>query len=234
MQIGPIKYNQEEERIFFKSLLLGFLSGLPFGLLIIYLNGFPQYQGGVLNRFAFSFFLLTEVESVPLLITAVLCLSYFKTGKLLRSWRDIPRIIWVLIIIFPVLSLYIAFFMSLLIFPLFDLASWLSPAKQYWLGALLFLPLFFLFMLLFLPDQRPRRIVSHLLHVYEGKAIVSKLGIRSVMVVLFVFVWLLLVFLPLPNVLAVNLALIVGGVLIVIYLVRDRRRTAVKKRSHLP
>jgi hypothetical protein len=126
--------------------------------------------------------------------------------------------------VFPLFSIYIALVMSTFIFPLYDATFWLSPVRQYWLGALLFLPFLFLFMLIFLPDQKPRKITTQLWLVIKGKAPIPKLNVRKTVVTLLILVWLVLIFLPLPSGFFVNLILIVGGLLVVVYLMKQRHR----------
>jgi hypothetical protein len=224
MQIGPVKYSKNEEKVFFKSILLGLLSGLPLGLVLTYIIGFPQYSHDLKNRFVYSFLLLGSVESISLLFSAILYLSYSKKAKLLHSWYDAARIVWALLVTFPILFIYIALVMSLLIFPLYDATFWLSPVKQYWLGALLFLPFLFLFMLIFLPDQKPRKIAANLWLIINRKAPIPKVNTWKAIVTLLILVWLVLTFLPLPSVLFVNMLLIAGWLLITVYLIKQRYR----------
>jgi hypothetical protein len=86
----------------------------------------------------------------------------------------------------------------------------------------LFLPFLFLYMLIFLPDQRPRKIIARLWLILNGKASIPKLNVRSLVVSLLILLWLVLVFLPLPDVPAFNLILITSGLLIVAYLAKQR------------
>jgi hypothetical protein len=222
MQIGPIKYSKKEEKVFFKSVLLGLLVGLPLGLLLAFTLGFPPYPSSFEDRLISSLLFIGSVESIPLLISTLLSLLYFKKGRLLNSWRDVAKLLWGLFLVFPVLLIYIALLMSALIYPLYDATFWLSPIRKYWLGALVFLPFLFLFMLIFLPDQKPRKLMIRLWLVMKGEARLPKLDVRSAITTLLIFLWLLLIFLPLPNVALVNLVLIAGGVLVVTYLARQR------------
>jgi len=224
MQVGPIGYGKEEEKAFLKSILLGLLSGLPLGFLLTSQIGFPQYSHDFVNRFVGSIILLGSIESVSALISTVLCLLYLEKGKMLHSWRDAARVIWALFIFFPVFSIYIALVVSTFVFPAYDATYWLSPVRQYWLGALLFLPFLFLFMLICLPDQKPRKIANQAWLIIKREKAIPRLKARSVIVSLLILAWLISIFLPLPNIAIVNLALIGSGLLVVAYLAKQRYR----------
>jgi hypothetical protein len=234
VQIGPVKYNKKEEKTFVSSFLLGLLAGSPLGLLLIYIFGFPQYPSNFGGRFVFSLLLLVSIESISLLISTILSLLFFEKRKLLHSWHDVARVVWCLFVVFPVLWMCVALYMSALIFPLYDVAFWLDPIRKYWLGALAFLPFLGLFTVIFLPETPARKDVHYLWLIFKRKAPVPKLNVRSAIVTLLIFVWLLLIFLPLPNAPSVNLTLIAGGILVVAYFARQRYRRKENRRNHAP
>jgi hypothetical protein len=232
MQIGPVKYSKKEETIFFTSYLLALPLGLPIGIVLNYLVGFPTLQESIpkdfLKNFVFFFIWLNRLEIVWFLVAMSVVLFRSRKGRNLNSLRDIGKIVWALFVVFPVLNLYVVLIMSAFFIPLYSATSWLSPVRQYWLGALLFLPFLFLFMLIFLPDQKPRKITVRLWLILKGEASIPKLKVRSVIVSLLILLWLVLVFLPLPNVPLVNLTLIAGGLLVVAYLAKQRYQTKKK------
>jgi hypothetical protein len=172
--------------------------------------------------------LVGKVESIPLLISTILSLLCFEKEKLPHSWRDVARVVWGLFMFFPVLWIYIALLMSAFVFPLIDAVFWLSPVRKYWLGALLFLPFLFLFMLIFLPDQKPRKMAAQMWLIVKGRASIPTFDKRKAVATLLILVWLVLVFLPLPSILLVNLVLIAGGLLVVAYLGKERHRARKK------
>jgi len=226
MQIGSVKYSKKEEAIFFKSFLLGLMLGLPPGIILSYILGFPaipkQFPNDFQSWFIFLSLWLAELASLWFVATVTLYFIYYKREKMFNSRLDIFKIFLSILIFFPILFLYVIVVMSAIFVPLYSAASWLSPIRKYWLGAVLFLPFLFLYMLIFLPDQRPRKIIARLWLILNGKASIPKLNVRSLVVSLLILLWLVLVFLPLPDVPAFNLILITSGLLIVAYLAKQR------------
>jgi hypothetical protein len=229
MQVGPIKYNKEEEKAFFKALVLGWVAGLPLGILLTYFAGFLKYPPDFGMRFVSSLLLAVNIGGISMLFSTISCLILFKRRGLLHSLRDAAKVIWAFLIASPVLWIYVASVTSLVISPLFDATSWLNPARQYWLGALVFLPFLFLFMLIFLPDQKPRKITYHFWLVIKREASFPRFNLRKVTIAILILVWLTIVFLPLPTTLLMNLVLIAGGLLVIAYLMKDRYR--IRKRN---
>lgn len=236
MQVGPIKYSKAEERIFFKSIVLGILLGLPVAVIPNYMLGFPTLITQAPNNFvgwvmALSSFLASMIWAW-FLIAIFACFTYYRKEKMLDSWHSTAKIIWIFIVYFPIMFSYTILIFSALFVPLNYATPWLNPIRQYWLGCLLFLPFVFLFFATFLPDQKPRKILHQIWLILKRTDPPPKLDLRKALEILPVFVWLLLVFLPLPDSFPLHLAMVMSGFAVLVFYTKNRIK-AKKKKSRL-
>lgn len=229
MKIGPLKYSRKEERIFFKSFLLGLLGGLPLGIVLNYLLVFPRLSRQLPTDFGswfqFFFMVLMGPASLCFLFTTLFYFFFSRKAGPADSRDDVLRIVWAVFVFYPVLVTYVIFATSVIFNWVFQATPWLSPIRQYGLGALLLLPFLGVFAFVFLPETPARKGLHRLGLILKGKASVPRPKARSIIVGILIFLWLLLVFLPLPNILPINLTLITGGILVAAYLARRKYHT---------
>jgi len=228
MQIGPIKYGKSEEMILFKSMMLGIFLGLPLDMLLNYLLGFPMVAKGSPTDFwgwvVFISSWMGSICSLWFLITTAFCFLFYSKEGLISSWRDIVKVVWALLIFFPVLFTYTAFIVIAIFVPLDYATPWLSPVRRLGLSFLLFLPFLFLFVLIFLPDQKPRKLVNQLWLVLKRKNPIPTFGSKKMIASLLIFAWLLLVFLPIPESPLTHFITIGGGLAIIAFFMRQNSK----------
>jgi hypothetical protein len=146
MQVGWIKYSKTEEKICFKSMMLGIFLGLPLGILLnYYVLGFPILNQPPKDFFEWFIFLSSfsgKMASVWFLFTTVSLFYYYRKKKLLKSWHDAGKIVWFLFIFFPVLFAYFVLVVSAFDVPLTYATPWLTPIRRYSLSLLYSIPSF--------------------------------------------------------------------------------------------
>lgn len=226
MQVMHVKYSEKEEKILFIAFIFGALLGLPIGVTVNYLLGFLKSSGQVPTDFygwvLWFLCLISKIGIFWLAITAILIFLCYKKERLLNSWYDVGKILWFLFIFFPVMFSYVSLVYVSIFIPLSNTTPWLSPIKEYWLHFFLFLPFVYLFFVIFLPDQKPRKDLIRFLHILKGEERFPRPSPIKVVTSLLIFVWLLLVFSPTPQNTVARLIIIGGGLAILIYLLNQR------------
>jgi len=208
--------------------MLGLFIGLPLGILVNYALGFPTLPnlGQVPSDFWGWVIILSSwmgsVVSSWFTLTAILWFLFYKREGLISSWHDIGKIIWGLFICFPVMFGYTILVFSAFFVPLEYATPWLSSVKRWALGLLLFFPFVFLFFVIFLPDQKPRKLLIRFWLVISGKMPIPRLNLEKVVSAFLIFCWLVVVFLPLPESFLTHLVVIWGGLAVLAYLMLKR------------
>jgi len=235
VQVGPVKYSKAEEKILLKSFILSLLIGLPSGMLLNFAMGFPTLTRQVPTEFSgWVLFLsswLVSVAGIWFSVATILHFLFYKKARLLNSWSDVGRVVWVLFVFFPVMFVYIILVFSAIFVPLEYATPWLSPIRQYWLGFLFFFPFVFLFFVVFLPDQKPRRLLGRFWLVLNGRVPFPKPSLGKAISVSLILAWLLVVFLPLPESPFIHITVIGGGLAVLAYLMTQRRRGKRRKKA---
>lgn len=161
VQIGPIKYNKDEEAVLTRSILLSTFLGFPSGLLLNYWFGFLVNPGLAANDSLgwtiFYFKVGSVIISVCWLITAVSSLLLYKRKRKTRSKRDIGRILFASLFV-PIALIYtflVAGFIGISVNAF--LVPHLGPITTWGIGALVFFPFMILFIAIVGPDSKPGR-----------------------------------------------------------------------------
>lgn len=163
MQIGPVKYSKMEENILVLSFLLGMVIGLPLGILMNYMLGFPTIPktapNGFIDWFIVSFTLPLSWFCLWWLFAILLMVWFYRRKDLLKSRQDIARIFLVQFM-FPCLLLYMALVFSLIIIPIDYSLSFLDPivlpGVLRLIGLLVMLPFMVIFIAIVSPNFRKR------------------------------------------------------------------------------
>ena len=171
VQIGPIKYDKEEEAILTRSLLLGILFGLPLGILLNYVLGFPTVPKQIPSDFLYLlsslFAMLMSFLGFGWIVMIVLSVCFLKKKQQILSRQNIGRILFATIIAFPVLLFYAALIFSAVHVPFNTFFAWLGFTTLYWIGALLLFPFIILFIAIVGPDSKPGKILHRFIRRLE-------------------------------------------------------------------
>jgi hypothetical protein len=73
-----------------------------------------------------------------------------------------------------------------------------------------------------MPDQKPRRIIMHIWLILNRKKPFPKLSLKNAIAPMLISIYLVLVFLPLPDSPFIHLTIIIGGLGVIIFLTRQR------------
>lgn len=163
MQIGPVKYAKTEENLLVKSFVIGMVLGLPLGILANYMLGFPtipnKAPNGFVDWFVVSFTLPLSWLCLCWLFAIILSVWFYKRGDMLKSRRDIAKILLAQLM-FPILLLYVALIFSLILIPIDYSLSFLDPlvlpGVLRLIGLLVMLPFMVIFIAVVSPDFRKR------------------------------------------------------------------------------
>ena len=164
VQIGPIKYNKDEEAILTRSILLATFVGFPLSLLLSYwfnLLTNPRLAPSDSFGWAAFYFRIGSVVMVTCWgITVVTSLSFYKKRRKLNSKRNIGRIIFASLLV-PMTLTYMFLFLGFIFVPLSAfLIPYLDPIAIWGIGALVFFPFLILFIAIVGPDSKPRKILN--------------------------------------------------------------------------
>jgi len=169
LQIGPVKYDEIEGMILANALLLGFLIGLPSGIITNYMLGFPtvpspeQPPTDFLGWTTLSFVVIMSIESLSLLITTGLCVLLLKKYEAKYSVKTVGKFLLAIFVFFPVLVIYVALVFSAVIVPFNYAFPWLGFVKIFWIGALLLLPFMILFGAIIMPESPAGKFLRRLI-----------------------------------------------------------------------
>lgn len=169
MQIGPLKYNKDEERIWALSLVLGILIGFPLGITTNYVVNLPPFSDLGLPPFSVTpslsvvagwitkFFLLLSFVSIWWWLVMVTCLLFlYRKRKLLNSWRDVGRSIFSTTFI-PFNTVYVSIIGGVILPPLNTfLLEFYTFIGVYSICMLVFLPFVLLELYIIFPHLRTR------------------------------------------------------------------------------
>jgi len=214
--------------------MVGMFLGVPPAFLLNY----PKFFG--LVRPAPSGFLewvlllsswLGSIGCIWFLITAVLWLLLCKRLGTLNTWIDFGRIFWALLVAFPIMWMYVILVSIIVFLPLDYATPWLTPAKRHSLGLLLFAPFLFVYFAIFLPETPPRKLLLQFWRILKGQASIPHPSLMKIVPALLIAIWLLVVFLPIPENASTHLVVIGGGLAILAYLVLQRTKERRKRRK---
>jgi L-cystine uptake protein TcyP (sodium:dicarboxylate symporter family) len=163
VQIGPVRYNEEEERALVRAFLLGLLLGIPLGVFLNYLYGFPTIHMQTPNDFLgwTSLFLrfLISFLALPCMLTTILFCSFWKKTRKLNL-RVLSKALWSILVFLFFLPSYVALTYSALKVMLGEQTAMIG----YTLFTLLVTPFVILFLALFIPESRPGAVLYRFLH----------------------------------------------------------------------
>jgi hypothetical protein len=169
MQIGPIKYSKDEEALLGRAFAVGLLVGVPVGLFVNFILGFPMFPRQMPVDFLDWFFtgvkLLGSLVGFWWILSTVLSLVFYhRSKKLVSSWQKGLRAMFAMMLI-PFIVLYVAFVFSIISVPvnLFLLPLVPSPLIRA-LSYLLFLPFVIFFVAVLLPETYVGRRLRRFLH----------------------------------------------------------------------
>lgn len=163
IQIGPIKYNKDEEAILARSFFLGILIGIPLGIFVNYLYGFPTIHTQTPENFlGWTIMLLAFIMSlliVPTIATAMFFILFLIRKERSNFLRYFTRAVWAVLTFFILLPVYIAVTSSAILvpfnsflYPLFG-EKWMLTLHA--LGGLVTVPFIILFIAIIGPDSKP-------------------------------------------------------------------------------
>lgn len=163
MRIGSVEYEKNEVAIIGRAFIIGLLLGLPLGAIVNCAVGFPTIPKHIPTDFfewvSVFFFSSMGLLGLWLVITIIFTfVSYSKQG-LLKSFRNIGKVLLVMIL-FPAILMYMALILSLFVVPLaFFLSSMdplVLPVVLRTIGLFVMLPFMIVFFALVFPDFRKR------------------------------------------------------------------------------
>lgn len=160
-QIGPIKYDKHEEKIFTKSLYLSILIGSPLGILINFLLGFPTVPKkapiNIIEWVTVDVLSITCIFGIWwILIMGASSFLLYKSERGITSWRIVGKNLVSFIIILIGLLCMISV-LTIIYLPLDAfLLQFYSPYATFWYGILVATPFVILFLYIALPHLRPR------------------------------------------------------------------------------
>ncbi|RLC79247.1 MAG: hypothetical protein DRJ03_23825 [Chloroflexi bacterium] len=158
IQIGPMKYSKEEEKIIAKSWAAGMIVGIPTGIVSglffgLFYKSAPQ---GILEIFLVDTIVLGYVCFWWWIATFIFTILFWKRSRKLNSKENIKRCLFTTVIV-PLIWGYIDPIMTFIYTPLFRfLLQYYSPYGTFWIGAGVFLPFVLLFIYVVFPHLRPR------------------------------------------------------------------------------
>jgi len=163
VQIGPIKYNKSEEAILTRSFFIGVFLGVPLGILVNYLFGFPtihtQTPTSFLGwtRMLFTFFISFLI--VPCILTTVSLILFLRKKERLNASQHFFKAFWSVIMFFLFLPIYTAITSSAILvpfdtflYPLFG-EKWMLTLHAF--SGLIVVPFIILFIAIIGPDSKP-------------------------------------------------------------------------------
>lgn len=160
MRVGWVDFNKEEEKLFNQAFFFGIFVGFTIGTILFLfsvLPTIPRRQPQNLWEWAHIIFILSSMLAASGLLTSIV-FAYLKYrgGNKKDSIMLFRKTMVALFISFPVLLMYGAFVILLILIPFNDFFSqWLRPGILYPLGMLLVFPFFLLIIAVGLPDSKP-------------------------------------------------------------------------------
>lgn len=158
VQIGPIKYNKEESVVLGRSFLLGIFLGIPLGIFINYLFGFPSIPAKAPEGFigwTITFILIFLSFSTALYaVTAVFLGLFLKKRRMLNPKRFL-KVLWPPIVFFIILPIYVSIAYSATISLQNALNTMTGVRWTHTISTILATPFVILFLAIFIPDSRP-------------------------------------------------------------------------------
>jgi hypothetical protein len=158
VQIGPIKYDKDEEVILATSFLSGIFSGLLFGLPLGHMLGFLENPPAIGDSFGWTVVFLKVgivLMSIGWPTTIITSLLLCKRKHKSSSRRDIDKFLFASLLV-PITTIYtflVAGFIGTPIDAL--LVPYLGPIATWGIGALVFFPFLILFIAIIGPDSKP-------------------------------------------------------------------------------
>jgi L-cystine uptake protein TcyP (sodium:dicarboxylate symporter family) len=154
VQIGPVKYSKEEEHVLARAFLLGVSLGIPLGILINYLTGFPIIHTQAPNDFYgwttlfFTFFM--SFLTLPIILTMIFFVLFWRKNEKLHL-QTLKKAFWSVLVFLFFLPSYVTITYSGLIAVLGEGVATLFST----LFTLLITPFVILFLAIFIPESRP-------------------------------------------------------------------------------
>lgn len=172
-EVAPIKYEKSERQILVRAFLSGMFLGMPFGIVVNYLLGFPTINVKVpldsIGWAVFFFRFFTSFLLVPAVLTTVLIILFLKEKRML-GLRQFLREFWTVVVFFIILPLYV----DMTYVALDTMVGGKLAQMSYSLFTLLVTPFVVLFFAILVPQSRTgralRRFISRVGRVQHGHA----------------------------------------------------------------
>jgi len=174
MKLGPVMYSKEEETIIGRSFLLGMIFGVPLGVFVNFVLGFPtipeQMPTGLFDQFIMFTLLLTSILGFWWLLSTALSFIFYNAKALTLSWRNIGRILFAMLTI-PYIIIFVPFVYSAFFVPMYGLLYPSLPILLVrTLGFILFLPFVLVFIAIVMPESKARKSINRLFRRLKKKS----------------------------------------------------------------